>query len=347
MISNLLFVAALLLSTANGALLSHREYAATFTSWMAAGHRTYTADELMDKFAVFKANHYYVMRHNEEFKAGRKTFELGLNDNADLTLTEYRKKLGLRSVKTPTEAGLTLGKHLYGNSTGNGTLGASAGGKDWRGSQYLGPVKNQGHCGSCWSFGSTAVLQSAWAMKSGKLETFSEQQLVDCVNNGESTCDVGGIIAESWEYVLNGNRPMTETNYPYTGASGGGCKYDASLASEAKFTQAVNIPQDDEGAMARAIDSVPAIAVAIDASSKDFQLYQSGVYTSSECGNEFENLDHAVTVVGYGTDSETGQDYWVVQNSWGESYGEGGYIRMARNKNNMCGIAKDASYVLA
>jgi len=342
MLSRLIFVAALLLSASNASLLSHGEYAATFSSWMAAGHRTYSADELMSKFAVFKANHYYVQRHNEEFKAGRKTFELGMNDNADLTLTEYRKKLGLRSVKTPTEVGLTLGKLLHGNSSTT-----SSGGKDWRGTPFLGPVKNQGQCGSCWTFSSTAVLQSAWAVKSGSLESFSEQQLVDCVNNGESTCDLGGVIADSWEYVLGGARPMTEAVYPYTGESGGGCKYDAEKASAAVFKEAVNIPQDDEVALAKAVDTVPAIAVAIDASTQDFQLYKSGVFTSSECKNGFEDLDHAVTVVGYGTDAGTGEDYWIVQNSWDVSYGENGYIRMARNKNNMCGIAKDASYVLA
>jgi len=342
MLSHLIFVAAVLLSASNASLLSHGEYAATFSSWMAAGHRAYSADELMSKFAVFKANHYYVQRHNEEFKAGRKTFELGMNGNADLSPTEYRKKLGLRSVRAPTEAGLTLGKSLHGNSSTT-----SSGGKDWRGTPFLGPVKNQGHCGSCWSFSSTAVLQSAWAVKSGSLESFSEQQLVDCVNNGESTCDLGGVIAESWEYVLGGARPMTETEYPYTGESGGGCKYDAEKASAAVFKQAVNIPQDDEVALAKALDTVPAIAVAIDASTQDFQLYQSGVFTSDECKNGFENLDHAVTVVGYGTDAGTGEDYWIVQNSWDVSYGEGGYIRMARNHNNMCGVAKDASYVLA
>jgi hypothetical protein len=344
MLSQLLIVAtALLLSASNASLLSHREYAATFSNWMSAGHRTYTADELMSKFAVFKANHYYVSRHNEEFKAGRKTFELGMNDNADLTLTEYRKKLGLRSTKAPTAAGLALGKSLHGNHS----ITASSTGKDWRGTPFLGPVKNQGHCGSCWSFAGTAVLQSAWAVKSGSLESFSEQQLIDCVNNGESTCDVGGIIAESWEYVLGGARPMTEGSYPYTGESGSGCKYDAEKASAAVFTNSVNIPEDDEAALANALDTVPAIAVAIDASTQDFQLYKSGVFTSDQCGNGFENLDHAVTVVGYGTDEASGEDYWIVQNSWDVSYGEEGYIRMRRNHNNMCGVAKDASYVLA
>jgi len=343
MISILFIVASLVLALpSNAVLLTHRDYAVSFTSWMSAGHRTYSADELMSKFAVFKANHYYVSRHNEEFSAGRKTFELGMNDNADLTLSEYRRKLGLRAISPPSESGLNLGASLHGNNTVK-----SSGGKDWRGTPFLGPVKNQQSCGSCWSFSSTAVLQSAWAIKNGTLETFSEQQLIDCVNNGESTCDLGGVIQESWDYVIGGARPMTEDAYPYTATSGGGCKYDADKASAAVFSHAVNIPQDDEEALARAVDTVPAVAVAIDASTQDFQLYKSGVFVSDQCGNKFENLDHAVTVVGYGTDEASGQDYWIVQNSWDVTYGEGGYIRMARNKDNMCGIAKDASYVVA
>jgi len=355
MLSRLLFVvAALLVSVSNASLLSNGEYAASFSSWMSSGHRTYTADELMSKFAVFKANHYYVSRHNEEFKAGLKTFELEMNNNADLTLVEYRKKLGLRSVRasSATASSAALGMSLHGNNTlsgsANNTLKASGGeGKDWRGTPFLGPVKNQLACGGCWSFSSTAVLQSAWAVKSGKLETFSEQQLIDCVNNGASTCDLGGIIAESWDYVLGGARPMTEETYPYTATSGAGCKYDAAKASEATYSSHVSVPEGDEAALAHALDTVPAIAVAIDASTQDFQLYKSGVFTSDKCGNDWENLDHAVTVVGYGTDSTTGQDYWIVQNSWDVTYGEEGYIRMARNHNNMCGVAKDASYVLA
>jgi len=305
MLSSLLFVAALLFSASNASLLSNGEYAATFSSWMAAGHRTYTAEELMSKFAVFKANHYYVERHNEEFKAGRKTFELAMNDNADLSPTEYRKKLGLRSVKAPSEAGVTLGKALHGNVSST-----SSGGKDWRGTPFLGPVKNQGQCGSCWTFSSTAVLQSAWAVKSGSLESFSEQQLLDCVNNGQSTCDLGGIIAESWEYVLGGARPMTEANYPYTAESGGGCNYDAANASAAVYKETVNIPQDDEAALAKAVDTVPAIAVAIDASTQDFQLYKSGVYTSSDCKNGFESLDQRLERHSFPRTCEESRTVW-------------------------------------
>lgn len=330
----------------NASLLSNREYAASFSSWMAAGHRTYSADELMSKFAVWKANHYYVERHNAEYHAGRKTFQLEMNANADLTLVEYRKKLGLRSRTGPQLNGtaLELGKSLHGSNSTNATLTSSTG-KDWRGTPFLGPVKNQLSCGSCWSFASTTVLQSSWALKSGNLETFSEQQLVDCVNDGENGCDVGGVIAESWDYVLAGSRPMSEESYPYTATSGGSCKYNAAKASQAKFSHAVQIPESDEAALAQALNTVPAIAVAIDASTQEFQLYKSGVFTSTTCGNNWENLDHAVTVVGYG--NEDGHDYWVVQNSWDTTWGENGYIRMARNKDNMCGVAKDASYVVA
>ena len=223
-------------------------------------------------------------------------------------------------------------------------------GVDWRNSGMVGPIEDQGQCGACWSFASTATMEGAWAQKTGTLYQFSEQQLIDCVNNGQDTCDSGGSMYDTYSYFLSttGSQQYPEllSAYPYTAASGGGCKYSqsASLAS-VKFSSYVSITANSETALATASNSIPAIAVAIDASSQAFQFYSTGVLTDTTCGNQEADLDHAVAVVGYGTTG--GQDYWIVKNSWGTSWGMNGYVLMRRNNNNMCGIATDASYIVA
>merc|ERR1711982_231541 len=98
-----------------------------------------------------------------------------------------------------------------------------------------------------------------------------------------------------------------------------------------------DVPARNEDALKAAVSKQP-VSVAIEADKSAFQLYRSGILDNSGCGT---NLDHGVLVVGYGTGS--GKDYWKVKNSWGATWGEEGYIRMVRNKNQ-CGISQQASY---
>ena len=179
------------------------------------------------------------------------------------------------------------------------------------------------------------------------LLSFSEQQLVDCVNGGADTCDTGGDMHDSWQYFLDSSPkpfPETEAAYPYTGQSLGQCQYAAASAqSQVTFKSSADIPQGSESALQAASAVRPAVSVAIDASSQSFQLYSGGVYTDDGCSTT--QLDHGVAVVGYG--STGGQDYWIVRNSWGSTWGQAGYILMRRNYNNMCGIATDATYIVA
>ncbi|XP_046346974.1 digestive cysteine proteinase 1-like isoform X2 [Haliotis rufescens] len=117
------------------------------------------------------------------------------------------------------------------------------------------------------------------------------------------------------------------------------CKYDASKVV-ANCTGHTDIRRGSESDLKSAVGSVGPVSVAIDASHKSFQLYKGGVYSEKRCSTT--NLDHAVLAVGYGT--LKGQDYWLVKNSWGSSWGEDGYVKMIRNRRNQCGIATEASY---
>lgn len=120
------------------------------------------------------------------------------------------------------------------------------------------------------------------------------------------------------------------------------CHYDPSH-SGATDKGFVDIPEGDEKALLEAVATVGPVSIAIDASSNKFQFYKKGVFYNPHCSST--NLDHGVLVVGYGTDKKGG-DYWIVKNSWGTTWGDKGYIMMARNKKNNCGVASSASYPL-
>lgn len=146
----------------------------------------------------------------------------------------------------------------------------------------------------------------------------------------------------AFRYIKENRGIDTEQSYPYK-AEDEKCFYKPknSGATDRGF---VDIESGNEDKLKAAVATIGPISVAIDASHESFQLYSDGVYSESECSSD--QLDHGVLVVGYGTDEKTGMDYWLVKNSWGNTWGDEGYIKMARNQENMCGIATQASYPL-
>ncbi|OQV18142.1 Cathepsin L1 [Hypsibius exemplaris] len=200
---------------------------------------------------------------------------------------------------------------------------------DWRAEGYVTPVKDQGQCGSCWAFSATGSLEGQTYRKTGKLISLSEQNLIDCSRpQGNDGCD-GGRSDYAFNYIAQVGIER-ERDYPYT-AQDDSCVYDPSKKA-AEDTGFVDIPSADEAALVAA--SVGPISVAIDASRDTFQLYAGGVYNEPACSST--DLNHGVLAVGYGNDSRGG-DYYIVKNSWGEGWGLGGYILMARNRDNQCG----------
>jgi len=280
---------------------------------------------------IWEKNLKAIHEHNLLRDEGAHDFSLGINEYSDMTHDEYKSTLlGYKQSNATRNSALFLAPS---NVNVPDTV-------DWRKEGYVTPVKNQGQCGSCWAFSTTGSLEGQNFKKTGKLVSLSEQNLVDCSKKyGNHGCE-GGLMDFAFQYIKENKGIDTESAYPYE-AEDDTCRFRSSDvgATDVGFT---DIAQGDEDALMKAIATVGPVSVAIDAAHPSFQMYRSGVYVEPRCSSM--RLDHGVLAVGYGT--HKGQDYWLVKNSWGESWGMDGYIMMARNRNNQCGIATSASYPL-
>jgi len=208
---------------------------------------------------------------------------------------------------------------------------------DWRSKGAVNKVQNQGQCGSCWAFSSTAAMEGAHFLASGNLLKLSEQQFVDC-DTTSSGCN-GGLEMYAFQYAEKHAQEL-ETSYPYTAKTGRRCKATAALEKKGvKAKSFVHVPKKSVPAIKAAVAAQPT-CVSVDAESSHFMNYQGGILNTKRCGH---NLDHAVTAVGYGT--EAGQEYLIVRNSWGPSWGEKGYIRMSLEVGGagVCGVLLDST----
>jgi len=289
-------------------------------------NKHYTADEEIARYATWKVATEEVDLHNAAFG---NEFTTAVNEFSDLTDEEFEETYlrGLRVPEGPSNATMFV-------PTNDPIPNAV----DWRQSGMVTPVKNQGQCGSCYSFSATGALEGAWKKAKGTLPSLSEQEIVDCSGRyGNYGCQ-GGWYQSSWRYLRDAGGDESESAYRYT-ARQGRCRFDRSkvVATVSSFhdTQPGN-----ENDLTNALARVGPVSVAIDASAPTFRSYRSGVHYSSRCSSR--RLNHAVLAVGYG--SEGGRDYYLVKNSWGTRWGAGGYIKMARNRRNNCGIATKPSY---
>jgi len=296
--------------------------------------------------AIFVEKLKYINQHNAEHKLGLHSFTLRVNKFADLTHEEYARKLNNFKQSSAQQ-------NVFNEAVEDVDVSALPKEVDWRKKGYVTPVKDQNPCGTCWAFSAVATMESAHFKKTGNLVSLSEQNLVQCSDPVDSkghhykhNCYDGGDQADGINYGIKYGVD-TEESYPYNAAllnsTDAKCLFKKSDVG-ATFSDIKFVPPKSEAALQKAVADVGTIAVAIDASQESFEFYFDGVYKDVKCSSE--NLDHAVAVVGYGT-TEDGEDYWLVKNSWGTWWGDEGYVKIARNKGNMCGIATYGLYAIA
>eukprot|EP00823_Brevimastigomonas_motovehiculus_P005425 TRINITY_DN3_c0_g1_i1.p1 TRINITY_DN3_c0_g1~~TRINITY_DN3_c0_g1_i1.p1 ORF type:complete len:324 (-),score=73.60 TRINITY_DN3_c0_g1_i1:166-1137(-) len=303
--------------------LSENDYQFLFTKWMSEHGKKYSHDQFFYRYTVFKQNLDRIEEHNTQNLG----YTLAMNPFGDLTWEEFHaQKTGYLNIQRP---------HARSMNVADLTNVAPLDAVDWRQKGAVTPVKDQGQCGSCWAFSATGSIEGACQLHGHTLLSLSEQELVDCSSSyGNEGCN-GGLMDNAFEYVKATKGLALETAYPYV-ARDQKCKSPLP-ARNCPITGFVDVKAKDEADLLKAVTIVP-VAVAIEADTSAFQFYKSGVFDNAGCGT---NLDHGVLAVGYGT--EGSKDYWIVKNSWGASWGDKGYIRLARGKN-MCGITQAASY---
>jgi len=289
------------------------------------------------RMKIFLDNKRKIVEHNRRYEMKEVGYKLGMNKYGDMLHHEVINTLNGFNKSVSEVSEQSVGATFI--EPANVELPTEV---DWKKKGAVTAIKDQGQCGSCWAFSSTGALEGQHFRQTGVLVSLSEQNLVDCSSKyGNNGCN-GGLMDNAFRYVKENRGLDTEKSYPYE-AENDKCRYNPrnSGASDVGF---VDIPEGDEKKLKAAVATMGPISVAIDASHESFHLYSEGVYYEPDCSAE--NLDHGVLIVGYGTESETGEDYWLVKNSWGETWGEKGYIKMARNRDNHCGIASSASYPL-
>jgi len=321
---------------ANNLILSDTDEWKHFTNFQEKFSKKYVSiQELENRFQIFRSNLRNIITHNLDYN---QNFTMNVNQFTDLTPQEFKDQY-VSGYKPLQSFGC-------GSFSSHGSSVPEA--FDWTTQgNVVNSVRDQGQCGSCWAFATTANAESVWAISNGKLLDLSEEFLVDCatgVGYFNMGCN-GGNPDSAFKYMINKGQCL-ESSYPYTSGvtkTAGDCQKCTSAG--VKFSGCSDVAPKDQLALKAAVAKQP-VVIAIEADTRYFQSYSGGVLTDGiKCGT---TLDHAVEIVGYGT--VNGIDYWKVRNSWGTSWGVNGYVLIQRSSSTndigVCGIAAEPSFLV-
>lgn len=290
---------------------------------------TYPKDEY--RFGIFFETLKEIIAHNK----GKHTWVQGINEYSDVTFAEFS---GLK-LMAPQDCSAT--KNDFKVSKEKIGLGIPDS-YEWNNFGVVTPVKNQGSCGSCWTFSTVGSLEAHWnILGKGKNVLFAEQQLVDCAGDFENNGCQGGLPSHAFEYIKYRGALELGSTYPYT-AKNGQCVYNASRGVGYVKYGSYNITAGDEVELADRLYNAGPISVSFKVVN-GFKNYVGGVYSNENCGTGPMDVNHAVLATGYGV--EDGKAFWNIKNSWGNTWGLNGYFKILRGEN-MCAIAQCNAYPL-
>ncbi|EGC38873.1 hypothetical protein DICPUDRAFT_96752 [Dictyostelium purpureum] len=306
-----------------------------FVAFQQKYNKVYSSNEYSAKFETFKANLGVIAQLNQKAKLHKSDTKFGVNEFADLSAAEFRKYYLNAQVAKP-DASLPMAPLLT-----EEVLETIPTAFDWRTKGAVTGVKNQGQCGSCWSFSTTGNIEGQWYLAGNTLVGLSEQNLVDCDHqcmeyDGQKSCDAGcdgGLQPNAYRYVIENGGLDSENSYPYLAVTGDSCKFKSGNVA-AKISNFTMIPQN-ETQMAGYLATHGPLAIAADAA--EWQFYIGGVF-DLPCG---QSLDHGILIVGFSAEKNIFghlKPYWIVKNSWGASWGEQGYLYLGKGKN-LCGVS--------
>jgi len=299
------------------------------------------SDHFYSTFGKWVDNDEYI----EEINSLRLPYSLGHNQFSGYDSEDYHQFLTNSNIFSWADRSNLFERNIFNGTVDSLYLPTQV---NWVIAGAVTPVKDQGQCGSCWSFSTTGSLEGAYYIKNKKLASFSEQQLVDCDNlkhGGRDHGCNGGLMDNAFSWIHKNGGLCLESEYPYvsgTTQKPGDCQTTCKVLPSSSVRSYTDVPPSSDNSMMNALSQQP-VSIAIEADQRDFQLYKSGIFTGV-CGT---NIDHGVLAVGYGTEEEG--DYYLVKNSWGTSWGEEGYIKLGRGPeynegDGQCGILLEDSF---
>jgi len=304
-----------------------------FGDYLTEFGKQYSAEEYINRKFLFDANLAKIKKHNSD---PTKSWKEGVNQFTDKNQNEFDRVLGLNKALL-YESKMKRSESISVENIDISTLPIEV---DWRTKGIITSVKDQGDCGSCWTFGTAETIESYWAISQGNICDLSEQMILDCVPNpndcgGTGGCN-GGTPELAYAQIIKMGGISSEWTYPYISYFGQNQSCNSASAPAMAIVKNFTVlPSNQYAPVLQHLANVGPLAVNVDASS--WGSYESGVFDGCNLVNP--DIDHVVQLVGYGNDPFYG-DYWLVRNSWNVLWGEKGYIRLKRYGNNdtPCGI---------